>query len=88
MSQTEINTEGLERVGELVIRGYRGLDVATDYAEAVKGSRFRTLEEVDLWVSQQIEVAGPYDDVRALRSLRTWIADKIRETLAQETPNA
>lgn len=84
----KINTDGIERVGDLVIRGYRGLDQATTHEEAWKASRVRTLEETDLWVCQQIQIAGPYDDVRALQTLRTWITDRIRETLAQETPDA
>lgn len=85
----EINTEGIERVGELVIRNYRALDDAgPGVAEAIKASRVKTLGEVSLWTRQQIQAAGPYDDVRALQSLQTWIADRIRETLPQETPNA
>jgi hypothetical protein len=85
----EINTDGVQRVGELVIRNYRALDDAgPGVAEAIKASRVHTLEEVSLWVAQQVAAAGPYDDVRALRSLSTWIADRIRETLPQETPNA
>lgn len=85
----EINTDGIERVGELVIRNYRALDDAgPEVAEAIKASRARTLAEVSMWAWQQIEAAGPYDDVRALHALSTWIADRIRETLPQETPNA
>jgi hypothetical protein len=83
-----INTEGIERIGELNIRNYRRADVQPGAEVAFAAGRVRELEETALWVTQQLAAAGPYEDTRALSTLQTWIADRIRATQSKETESA
>jgi hypothetical protein len=78
----QINTIGVEygaETGEIASRVMREAVVAEDYHNAhVAGAMF-ALTEVARFTRGKIEAAGPYDDVRALVDLQSWLADMIRK---------
>ncbi len=76
--EEQINTEGVQLVGEFVSRTMREVIVDPDYQNAKKYGAVAVLEEVIAFAQARIDAAGEYDDVRALHELKLWTADKIR----------
>lgn len=78
----QINTlgvaEGVES-GEISSRVQREARTAEDYHNAHVAGAAWALGEVARFARSKIEIAGPYDDVRAIEELQTWLADMIRK---------
>lgn len=80
-----INTIGLEATGEFESRAMRETRTAEDYTNAWVAGAAAALGQVSQFAQNRIAMAGPYDDVRALRDLELWVADKIREVHSTAT---
>lgn len=82
---TQINTEGLDTVGEVTSRTMREALVEEDYRNAWIAGAHAALNEVAKFAEQRIAIAGEFDDVRALQDLKVWVGDKIREVHSTAT---
>lgn len=80
-----INTIGLATTGEFETRAMRETRTAEDYTNAWIAGAAAALAQVNLFAANRIAMAGPYDDVRALKELEQWVADKIREVHSTAT---
>jgi hypothetical protein len=78
-------TYGVVRVGEITTRVEREAIVADDYHNAQVTGAVDAYTKTDLWVREQIRVALPYDDTRALEFLHIWLGDRIREVQTPAT---
>lgn len=77
-----INTEGVERVGELNSRTMREAQTDQDFTNAwIAGAKY-AYEQAMVFAQERVEAAGPYDDTRALTELVVWCSDQIKETHA------
>jgi hypothetical protein len=72
-------TDGLVTIGEYDVRLQRGRESSAEHENAWRGGAKWALEEVARFTESVRAVAGPYDDMRAIETLETWIADRIRE---------
>jgi hypothetical protein len=84
----QLNTEGIARVGEIETRAFKEIRVAENYDNVRIGGQVQAYKEIALWVAAQIEIAGPYDDIRHLKYLIVWLGDKIREVQFPATTEA
>jgi hypothetical protein len=74
----QMNTIGIELVGEVSSRAMREVLVQEDYHNAWVSGAASAYAEVGKFIDSKLSVVGPYDDVRALVDLRTWLGDMIR----------
>lgn len=81
----QINTIGLESTGEFETRAMRETRTAEDYHNAWIAGATAALNQVSMFARERINMAGPYDDVRALHEMEAWVADKIREVHSKAT---
>lgn len=90
--ENQINTIGIENgdgeIADISSRTQREAQVEQDYTNAYRAGAVRALEAVGRFAASKLEMAGPYDDVRAIEELQTWLADMIRSahTLATDGP--
>lgn len=80
-----MNTDGIQLVGDVSSRTVREALVEQDYTNAWKAGAHWALDEVAKISRSMRSVADPYDDMRALVVLETWITDKIREVHSKAT---
>lgn len=76
--------EGLVEVGEITTRVQREAISEPDFREAMKASEVKAYAACAVFATEIVATAGPYDDVRALRTMLTWLSDRVRET---QTPS-
>jgi hypothetical protein len=76
--------EGLVRVGEVTTRVMREAIAEPDFREAMKASEVKAYAACAAFATEQVALAGPYDDTRALRVMLTWLSDRVREV---QTPS-
>lgn len=79
------NTDGITHIGEVTSRTLREAIVEDDYTQSRIAGAVQMLTEVGEFVQGRIDAAGPYDDVRALRDLKVWLGDRIREVQSNAT---
>lgn len=75
----ELMNLGITEVGEVTTRVMREVQQEPDFVHARNAGATAALTEATLWVHARIAEAGPYDDMRAMHNMLTWIEDKIRE---------
>jgi hypothetical protein len=80
----QINTIGVQLVGEVNSRTMREAVVAEDYRNAWAAGAVHAYAEVAKFIDSKRSVSGPYDDLRALEDMRVWLGDMIRA--AHSTP--
>lgn len=71
--------QGLMGVGEVTTRVMKEALQEPDFQEAMKSSEVKAFRKCEAFAQEQIANAGPYDDVRALRVMLTWLSDRVRE---------
>lgn len=81
-----VETEGLVQVGEVITRVMREAATQPDFDNAMAGAASRAYQQVLAHSMELRAIAGPYDDVRALVALESWLRDRISEVHATE-PN-
>ena len=74
----QINTIGVELVGEVHSRTMREAQVAEDYHNAWVSGAASAYAEVGKFIASKRSVAGAYDDLRALDDMERWLGDMIR----------
>lgn len=80
-----LNTDGLQRVGEVSSWAFRDVLVEPDHAQARVAAAAEAYRECEAYILARLAQAGPYDDVRALDDMRAWLGDKIREVHSNAT---
>ena len=85
MTQDSFDSTGVLLTGEIESRVMREARVEEDYTNAWIAGATAALTQVGQFAQARIEAAGPYDDIRALVELRSWVADKIREVHSTAT---
>jgi hypothetical protein len=80
-----VETEGVTQVGEIITRVMREAITEPDFANARAAAAGRAYHRVLAHSIELRALAGPYDDVRALESLESWLKDRIAEVHATES---
>ena len=85
MTQDSFDSTGVLLTGEIESRVMREARVEEDYTNAWIAGAAAALTQVSQFADSHIAAAGPYDDTRALVTLKAWVADKIREVHSTAT---
>ena len=85
MQPEHLNTQGLIGIGEADTRVLRTAKVDEDYRNAVVAGAVWALRSVAEFANAQLQIAGPYDDTRAIETMISWTADRIREVQSPAT---
>jgi len=85
MQPQGVETEGLVQVGEVITRVMREAITEPDFANARAAASARAYHRVLNHLQELEALAGPYDDVRALRDMQSWTKDRIAEVHATES---
>ena len=80
-----INTEGVALTGEFEVRVMRESAVAEHHENAWRGGALWAFNEMLKFTNSVRSTAGPYDDLRAIETLESWVADRIREVHSAAT---
>lgn len=79
MITNPFDTNGIQKVGEVTSRTVREAICEPDYQNAYVAGATRAFEQVLQFAGMRIQLAGEFDDTRALRDLEVWLGDRIRD---------
>ena len=74
-------TDGIVQVGEVPVIIRRDSPSEVDFSQTERSAREGALKEMLAFVEETERTSPPYTDIRPYAIMRTWVLDRIQETV-------